>query len=78
VPQSRGARFSRPDRGVGLLLVFSAATVTMVVAAALVGAVGRWWILVPVMLGHLALTVTVLATIASLLGEPGRVEDTPS
>jgi fatty acid desaturase len=72
-PQSE--RFSRTDRGVTLLLVFFAATVIMVAAAALVGAVDRWWILVPVMLAHLALTFAVIATIAHLLGEAGPVQD---
>jgi hypothetical protein len=50
-------------------VVFAVATVTMVVAAVLVGAVGQWWVLVPVMLVDLTLTFVVLASIVGMLGD---------
>jgi hypothetical protein len=52
-----------------LLLVFFGATVIMVVAVVLVGAVDQGWVLVPVMLGHLLVTLAVIGTIVSLLGD---------
>lgn len=61
----------RASRGDHLLLVFSAATVIMVVAVVLVGAVDRMWVLVPVMLVDLAVTFAVIATLVSLTGDDG-------
>ena len=58
-----------PDRGVRVLLVFTAAMLIMVAAATLVGAVGQWWVLVPVMLIDFILTFIVLALFVELLGE---------
>ena len=52
-----------------LLFVFVAATLLMVIAAVLVGAVGHWWVLAPVMLVDLALTFVVLASIVGMLGD---------
>jgi hypothetical protein len=52
-----------------LLLVFFGATILMVVAVVLVGAVGQWWVLVPVMLVDLTVTFVVLASIVRLLGD---------
>ena len=60
------------DQGVGLLLVFLFATLIMLIAVALVGAAEQWWILVPVMLAHLAVTFAVIATIARMLGGGGQ------
>jgi hypothetical protein len=57
--------------GDSLFLVFSLATVIMVVAVVLVGAVDQWWVLVPVMLVHLLATFGVLVAIAQLLGTDG-------
>jgi hypothetical protein len=67
-PSPGGDGVSRGDR---LLLVFSAATIIMVVAVVLVGAVDRMWVLVPVMLVDLAATFAVIATLVSLLGDDG-------
>jgi hypothetical protein len=49
--------------------VFFGATILMVVAVVLVGAVGQWWVLVPVMLVDLTVTFAVLASIVRLLGD---------
>ena len=69
VQPSPGA--GRSSRGDHLLLVFCAATVIMVVAVVLVGAVDRMWVLVPVMLVDLAVTFAVIATLVSLTGDDG-------
>ena len=60
---------SLPDRGIRVLLVFTAAMLIMVAAATLVGAVGQWWVLAPVMLVDFILTFIVLALFVELLGE---------
>jgi hypothetical protein len=61
---------SLPDRGIRVLLVFFAAALIMVAAVTLVGAVGQWWVLAPVMLVDLIFTFIVLdALIVELLGE---------
>jgi hypothetical protein len=57
-----------------LLLVFLGATIIMVVAVVLVGAVGQWWVLVPVMLVDLTVTFVVLASIVRLIDD----DSTPS
>lgn len=57
------------DRGIRVLLVFVAAMLIMVAGVTLVGAVGQWWVLVPVMLVNFILTFIVLALIVELLGE---------
>jgi hypothetical protein len=51
--------------------VFVAATVIMVVAVVLVGAVDRTWVLVPVMLVDLVVTFAVIATLVGLIGDDG-------
>jgi hypothetical protein len=51
--------------------VFFAATMLMVVAVVLVGAVDQMWVLVPVMLVHLLATFGVLVAIMQLLGTDG-------
>jgi hypothetical protein len=59
--------------GVGeLLSVFLAATLVMVTAVIVVGIVGRWWVLVPVMLVDFATTFGVVAYIARLLADDGE------
>jgi hypothetical protein len=55
--------------GEQLLLVFVAATLIMVLAAVLVGAVGQWWVLAPVMVVDLTVTFVVLASIVGMLGD---------
>jgi hypothetical protein len=62
-------RTSQHHGGERLLFVFVAATLIMVLAAVLVGAVGQWWVLVPVMLVDLTLTFVVLASIVGMLGD---------
>jgi hypothetical protein len=57
------------DRGVGLLIVFTAGVLVMVALVTLTGAVNRWWILIPVIAIHLAVTAAVLAGIARLLND---------
>jgi hypothetical protein len=59
------------SRGDYLFLVFFAATMVMVVAVVLVGAVDQMWVLVPVMLVDLTVTFAVVATLVSLLGDDG-------
>ena len=54
-----------------LFLVFFVAAMIMVVAVVLVGAVGQWWVLLPVMLVHLIATFGVLAAIVQLFGADG-------
>ena len=68
IPRGGAAGLSRGDQ---LLLVFFAATIIMVVAVVLVGAVDRLWVLVPVMLVDLGVTFAVVATLVSLLGDDG-------
>jgi hypothetical protein len=66
-----GARSRR--HGVGQLLsVFLAATLVMVIAVIVVGTVGHWWVLVPVMLVDFATTFGVVAYIARLLADDGE------
>jgi hypothetical protein len=60
------------SRGDDLFLVFFLATMIMVIAVVLVGAVGQMWVLVPVMLVDLTVTFAVIATLVSLLGDDGR------
>jgi hypothetical protein len=68
---TRAGRAAR--HGVGQLLsVFLAATLVMVAAVIVVGIVGRWWVLVPVMLVDFATTFGVVAYIARLLADDGE------
>jgi len=50
-----------------LLGVFTAATLLMVALVVFIGALGRWWTLIPVMALHLAVTAAVLMTVIRLL-----------
>ena len=52
-----------------VLLAFVAAAMIMVVGVVLVGAVGQWWVLVPVMLVDFIVTFVVLALVVELLGD---------
>ena len=71
VRASYGAgRQSRPG-GDFLLLVFFTATMTMVVAVVLVGAVDQWWVLVPVMLVDFVATFAVIVALVQLLRADG-------
>ena len=55
------------DRGLILLVVFTASALLIVALVVLVGAVGSWWILIPVMMADLAVTAAVLVTVAKLI-----------
>jgi hypothetical protein len=60
------------DRGLTLLIIFTASALLIVALVALAAAVGRWWILIPVMTADLAVTTAVLVTVVRLLnnGDP--------
>jgi predicted small integral membrane protein len=73
VRPSPRTRLSPRDRGSELLLAFLGATVIMVVAVVLVGAVDQWWALAPVMLVHLVVTFAVIGTIVHMLGGDGEL-----
>jgi hypothetical protein len=55
------------DRGLILLVVFTASALLIVALVILVGAVGSWWILIPVMTADFAVTAAVLVTVAKLI-----------
>ena len=57
------------DRGLGLLAVFTGAGLVIVLLVGVVGLVDRAWILVPVMIIHLALTAVVLLVMIRLLDD---------
>jgi hypothetical protein len=66
------------DRGLSLFTIFTVAMFVMVGLAVLTAIVGRWWILVPVMVVDLAATAAVLASIARLLADgDDRAPTTP-
>ena len=65
IPERRPAPLT--DRGLILLVVFTASALTIVALAVLVGAIGRWWVLIPVMAVDFAVTTAVLVTVAKLL-----------
>jgi len=54
-----------------LLATVTAAMLSIVGLAWLVAAIGRWWILVPVMAVALALTAIVLVVMVRLLADEG-------
>ena len=72
-PSPRPSKESEPSSGWSggefLLLVFLGATIIMVVAVVLVGAVGQWWVLVPVLVVDLTVTFVVLASIVRLIDD---------
>ena len=55
------------DGGLILLIVFTASALAIVALVVLVGAIGSWWILIPVMAVDFAVTAAVLITVAKLL-----------
>ena len=73
-PSTESERSSGWSGGEFLLLVFLGATIIMVVAVVLVGAVGQWWVLVPVLVVDLTVTFVVLASVVRLIGD----DSTPS
>jgi fatty acid desaturase len=70
-PSPAAGGSSDRDPGIELLLVFVVAALVMVVAVAIVAVVGRWWVLVPVMLVDFVATFAVIAGIMHLLGDGG-------
>ena len=65
VPEERPPR--EQDRGLGLLIVFTAGALVMVALIVLTAAVDRGWMLIPVIAIDLVVTTAVLASIARLL-----------
>ena len=57
------------DRGIGLLLIFTAGVLVMVGLISLTAVIDRWWVLGPVMAFDFAVTAAVLAIIVRLLGD---------
>jgi hypothetical protein len=57
------------DRGIGLLIIFTAGVLAMVGLITLTAIIGRWWILGPVMAFDFVVTAAVLAIIARLLDD---------
>lgn len=55
------------DRGLILLIVFTASALTIVALVVLIAAIGSWWTLIPVMAVDFAVTAAVLITVAKLL-----------
>ena len=55
------------DRGIILLIVFTASALTIVALVVLVAAIGSWWTLIPIMAVDFAVTAAVLVTVAKLL-----------
>jgi hypothetical protein len=55
------------DRGIGLLIIFTAGVLVMVALITLTAIIGAWWILAPVMVVDFAVTASMLAVIARLL-----------
>lgn len=74
VASSRSSSQSREsgpatDRGIGLLLMFTAGVLVMVGLITLIAIIGSWWMLGPVMAFDIVVTAAVLAIIARLLGD---------
>jgi hypothetical protein len=65
--ESRSAPLT--DRGLSLLIVFTASALTVVALVVLVGVVGEPWILAPVMAVDFGVTAAVLVTVARLLDD---------
>jgi hypothetical protein len=57
------------DRGLGLLIMFTAGVLVMVALISLTAIIGSWWMLAPVMVIDFAVTAGVLAIIVRLLGD---------
>ena len=71
VSEPRPEQDQRPIDGLGPLWMFLVASLAIVGAVVLAGAVDRWWILVPVMCIFLVSTFGVLASIMRLLRDSG-------
>jgi hypothetical protein len=57
------------DRGIGLLLIFTAGVLVMVGLITLTAIIDSWWMLGPVMAFDFVVTAAVLAIIVRLLGD---------
>ena len=57
------------DRGIGLLIIFTAGVLVMVGLITLTAVIGSWWMLGPVMAFDFVATAAVLAIIVRLLGD---------
>src|SRR4051812_29070771 len=57
------------DRGIGLLIIFTAGVLAMVGLITLTAVIDSWWILGPVMAIDFLVTAAVLAIIVRLLGD---------
>jgi hypothetical protein len=55
------------DRGIGLLIVFTAGVLVMVALISLTAIIGAWWMLAPVMVVDFGVTASMLAVIVKLL-----------
>jgi hypothetical protein len=64
-----GERRPAADRGIGLLIIFTAGVLAMVGLITLTAVIDRWWILGPVMAFDFVVTAAVLAIIVRLLGD---------
>jgi hypothetical protein len=69
VPEDRPP--PQQDRGLGLLIIFTAGALVMVALIVLTAAVDRGWMLIPVIAIDLLVTTAVLASIARLLNVGG-------
>ena len=67
--RQRGEREPAMDRGIGLLLIFTAGVLVMVGLITLTAIVGSWWMLGAVMAIDLVVTAAVLAIIVRLLDD---------
>jgi hypothetical protein len=59
------------DRGLTLLIVFTASALLVVALVVVAGAVGQLWVLAPIMVVDFAVTAAVLVTVAKLLEDAG-------
>jgi hypothetical protein len=66
---SSQSREPATDRGIGLLLIFSAGVLVMVGLITLTAIIDSWWMLGPVMAFDFVVTAAVLAIIVRLLGD---------
>jgi hypothetical protein len=55
------------DRGLILFAVFTASALAIVGLVVIIGAIGSWWTLIPVMVIDFTVTAAVLITVAKLL-----------
>jgi hypothetical protein len=63
---------AQADRGLMLLIIFTASALLVVALVVLAGAVGQMWILAPIMIVDFAVTAAVLVTVAKLLEDAAR------